>query len=136
MMIMWVVAGWDIRYGWSSGIGPAAQIGALLIVIAGHALVVWATGMNAYFSQVVRIQTERGTYRRQQRTLSVCATSGVRGIDPGGAGRTHHAGFLVGADSRRYLARHSRSFGQRWKTKLCKPNCPATRSTQSTRAIA
>ncbi len=37
-----------------------AQIGALLLVIAGHALVVWATGVNAYFSQVVRIQTERG----------------------------------------------------------------------------
>jgi protein-S-isoprenylcysteine O-methyltransferase Ste14 len=60
MLIMWVVAGWDFRYSWSSGIGPAAQIGAMLMVIAGHALVVWATGTNAYFSQVVRIQTERG----------------------------------------------------------------------------
>ena len=37
-----------------------AQIGAMLIVIAGYALVVWATGTNAFFSQVVRIQTERG----------------------------------------------------------------------------
>ena len=37
-----------------------AQIGAMLMVIAGYALVVWATGVNAYFSQVVRIQTERG----------------------------------------------------------------------------
>lgn len=60
MMIMWIVAGLDLRYGWSSGIGPVAQIAAMLIVIAGHALVVWATGTNAYFSQVVRIQTERG----------------------------------------------------------------------------
>jgi protein-S-isoprenylcysteine O-methyltransferase Ste14 len=54
------VAGLDQRYGWSSGIEPVAQIGAMLLVIAGHALVVWATGVNAYFSQVVRIQTERG----------------------------------------------------------------------------
>jgi protein-S-isoprenylcysteine O-methyltransferase Ste14 len=60
MMILWIVAGLDVRYSWSSGIGPAAQIGAMLLVIAGHALVVWATGVNAFFSQVVRIQTERG----------------------------------------------------------------------------
>ncbi len=60
MMIMWIVAGFDQRYGWSSGIEPMAQIIAMLLVIAGHALVVWATGVNAYFSQVVRIQTERG----------------------------------------------------------------------------
>jgi protein-S-isoprenylcysteine O-methyltransferase Ste14 len=60
MMIMWIVAGLDFRNGWSSGIGPAAQIGALLIVIAAYGLVVWATGTNAFFSQVVRIQTERG----------------------------------------------------------------------------
>ncbi len=60
MLIMWIVAGWDLRYSWSSGIGPIAQIVAMLIVIAGHALVVWATGTNAFFSQVVRIQRERG----------------------------------------------------------------------------
>lgn len=60
MMILWIVAGWDFRYGWSSGIGSAAQIGAMLMVIAGHALVMWATSVNAFFSQVVRIQTERG----------------------------------------------------------------------------
>lgn len=60
MMIMWIVAGLDFRNGWSSGIGSLAQIGAMLIVIAAYALVVWATGANAFFSQVVRIQTERG----------------------------------------------------------------------------
>jgi protein-S-isoprenylcysteine O-methyltransferase Ste14 len=60
MMILWIVAGWDVRYSWSSGIGPVAQIAAMLIVVAGHALVVWATSVNAFFSQVVRIQTERG----------------------------------------------------------------------------
>jgi protein-S-isoprenylcysteine O-methyltransferase Ste14 len=32
----------------------------MLIVIAGYGLVVWATGVNAFFSQVVRIQSERG----------------------------------------------------------------------------
>jgi protein-S-isoprenylcysteine O-methyltransferase Ste14 len=60
MMIMWIVAGLDMRNGWSNGIGPAAQVGAMLLAIAGYALVVWATSVNAYFSQVVRIQSERG----------------------------------------------------------------------------
>jgi protein-S-isoprenylcysteine O-methyltransferase Ste14 len=60
MMIMWIVAGLDLRYQWSSGIGPVAQIVTMLIVIIGYALVVWATGVNAFFSQVVRIQSERG----------------------------------------------------------------------------
>jgi protein-S-isoprenylcysteine O-methyltransferase Ste14 len=60
MMSMWIVAGLDLRYSWSSGIGPVAQIAGMLMVIAGHALVVWATGVNAFFSQVVRVQTERG----------------------------------------------------------------------------
>lgn len=36
------------------------SLAALLFVIAGHALIVCATGVNAFFSQVVRIQTERG----------------------------------------------------------------------------
>jgi protein-S-isoprenylcysteine O-methyltransferase Ste14 len=60
MLIMWVVAGFDVRYAWSSEIGLVAQSAAMLIVIGGYALVVWATGTNAFFSQVVRIQTERG----------------------------------------------------------------------------
>jgi protein-S-isoprenylcysteine O-methyltransferase Ste14 len=35
------------------------QIAALVAAGTGYALVVWATGSNAYFSQIVRIQTER-----------------------------------------------------------------------------
>ena len=60
MMLMWIVAGLDMRNNWSSGILPPAQLVAGLLVIAGYALVVWAIGTNAFFSQVVRIQTERG----------------------------------------------------------------------------
>ncbi len=60
MMLMWIVAGLDFRNSWSGGIGPVAQVSAMLIVIGGYALVVWATGVNAFFSQVVRIQSERG----------------------------------------------------------------------------
>src|SRR5512139_805294 len=35
LMILWIVAGLDQRYSWSSGIRPVAQIGAMLAVIAG-----------------------------------------------------------------------------------------------------
>ena len=55
-----VVAGLDHRFGWSTGIGVVAQIGAFVVCCFGYALVVWATAANAYFSQIVRIQTERG----------------------------------------------------------------------------
>jgi protein-S-isoprenylcysteine O-methyltransferase Ste14 len=55
-----VVAGLDERYGWSSGFSfPLQAVGGLASAL-GHALVVWATGANAYFSQIVRIQAERG----------------------------------------------------------------------------
>jgi protein-S-isoprenylcysteine O-methyltransferase Ste14 len=60
MMIMWIVAGFDVRYSWSNEIGTVGQGAAMLLVIAGYSMVVWATGVNAFFSQVVRIQTERG----------------------------------------------------------------------------
>ena len=60
MLAKCIVAGLDMRYGWSTGISLALQVAALLVAAAGYALVVWATGANAYFSQYVRIQTERG----------------------------------------------------------------------------
>jgi protein-S-isoprenylcysteine O-methyltransferase Ste14 len=56
----YVVAGLDQRYGWTGGIPLLAQIAALIVCVLGYALVVWATASNAYFSQIVRIQKERG----------------------------------------------------------------------------
>jgi protein-S-isoprenylcysteine O-methyltransferase Ste14 len=55
-----VVAGLDMRHGWSTGIPDVAQWIALLIVSLGYILVVWAMAINSYFSQIVRIQEERG----------------------------------------------------------------------------
>ena len=56
----YVLAGLDQRYGWTSGISLAAQLAGLTVAVLGYALVVWATASNAFFSQIVRIQTERG----------------------------------------------------------------------------
>ncbi len=56
----YILAGLDHRYAWSSGFPIAAQIAALAVCTLGYVLVVWATASNAYFSQIVRIQSERG----------------------------------------------------------------------------
>jgi protein-S-isoprenylcysteine O-methyltransferase Ste14 len=54
-----VVAGLDQRYGWTGGLPLPVQIVALAITVLGYGLVLWATGSNAFFSQIVRLQTER-----------------------------------------------------------------------------
>ncbi len=59
-IVRYVVAGLDVRYGWSTGISVPLQVVMLIIAVIGYGLVVWATGTNAYFSQTARIQTERG----------------------------------------------------------------------------
>jgi protein-S-isoprenylcysteine O-methyltransferase Ste14 len=56
----YIVSGLDQRYGWTGGFPFWAQMGGLILCALGYALFVWATASNAYFSQVVRIQTERG----------------------------------------------------------------------------
>lgn len=56
----YIIAGLDQRYGWTGGFPFAVQIAALILCSLGYALFVWATASNAYFSQIVRIQTERG----------------------------------------------------------------------------
>jgi protein-S-isoprenylcysteine O-methyltransferase Ste14 len=55
-----VIAGLDQRYGWTGDLPLVAQIAALGVILLGYALVVWATASNAFFSQVVCIQSERG----------------------------------------------------------------------------
>jgi protein-S-isoprenylcysteine O-methyltransferase Ste14 len=56
----YIVAGLDQRYNWSGEFPFLAQILALLGCALGYALFVWATAANAFFSQIVRIQAERG----------------------------------------------------------------------------
>jgi protein-S-isoprenylcysteine O-methyltransferase Ste14 len=60
MLAKMLLAGLDIRFGWTAGLPFWTEIGGLIAAIIGYGLVVWATGSNAYFSQLVRIQNERG----------------------------------------------------------------------------
>jgi protein-S-isoprenylcysteine O-methyltransferase Ste14 len=59
-LVRYIIAGLDQRYGWTGGFPLAAQIAGLTVSALGYALVVWATASNAYFSQIVRVQSERG----------------------------------------------------------------------------
>ena len=58
-LVRCIVAGLDVRFGWTEVSLPLHVI-ALVVAVLGYALVVWATAVNAYFSQIVRIQEERG----------------------------------------------------------------------------
>jgi protein-S-isoprenylcysteine O-methyltransferase Ste14 len=59
-LVRLVVAGLDLRFGWTGSFPPAVQVLALILCTLGYALVLWSTAANAYFSQTVRIQEERG----------------------------------------------------------------------------
>jgi protein-S-isoprenylcysteine O-methyltransferase Ste14 len=60
MLAKMLLAALDIRFGWTSGLPLWAELAGMVAVMAGYGLIVWATGSNAYFSQYVRIQNERG----------------------------------------------------------------------------
>ncbi|MDH5174368.1 MAG: isoprenylcysteine carboxylmethyltransferase family protein [Elusimicrobiota bacterium] len=55
-----VVAGLDVRFGWSPQPFLAIQLVALVFVALGFGLVSWAMASNKFFSSVVRIQKDRG----------------------------------------------------------------------------
>ena len=56
----YILAGLDQRNGWTGDFPAGAQVISLAVCALGYALVVWATASNAYFSQIVRLQPERG----------------------------------------------------------------------------
>ena len=59
-LVVWVVAGLDWRFGWSPSVPAAWQTAALVVMVLGYSLGVWAMAVNRFFSAVVRIQKDRG----------------------------------------------------------------------------
>jgi len=55
-----IVAGLDQRFGWTTEISLPLQMTTLAVAVLGYALGVWATSANPFFSQIARIQKERG----------------------------------------------------------------------------
>jgi protein-S-isoprenylcysteine O-methyltransferase Ste14 len=60
MILSWIVAGLDVRFQWTGPLPQAYHLGGLLVTVLGYALFMWAMASNAFFSEGVRIQTERG----------------------------------------------------------------------------
>jgi len=56
----YIVAGLDYRYGWTGGFPLGVQMIGLALCVASYSLLAWAMASNAFFSQVVRVQTDRG----------------------------------------------------------------------------
>ena len=60
LLPLWVIAGLDVRFHWTGEMPLAFQVGGLLANALGYALFLWAMVSNAFFSEGVRIQEERG----------------------------------------------------------------------------
>jgi protein-S-isoprenylcysteine O-methyltransferase Ste14 len=58
-LVRYILAGLDQRYGWTGDFPLAAQIIALIVCVLSTALFAWAMASNTFFSQVVRIQSDR-----------------------------------------------------------------------------
>jgi protein-S-isoprenylcysteine O-methyltransferase Ste14 len=56
----YIVAGLDQRNGWTGGFPAGVQIAALAVSFLGYAVIPWAVASNKFFSQIVRIQSDRG----------------------------------------------------------------------------
>lgn len=56
----WVVAGLNLRFSWTRAMPLALQLGGLIVSALGYALFLWAMESNAFFTETVRIQVERG----------------------------------------------------------------------------
>jgi protein-S-isoprenylcysteine O-methyltransferase Ste14 len=59
-VISWIVAGLDLRFGWTRSISIIWHLLGMIGMAAGFGLFLWALASNAYFSEGVRIQEERG----------------------------------------------------------------------------
>jgi len=55
-----IVAGLDVRFGWSPEIPPAPLIATLAIAVLGSLLTTWAMASNRFFYGVLRIAKDRG----------------------------------------------------------------------------
>jgi protein-S-isoprenylcysteine O-methyltransferase Ste14 len=54
-----LLAGFNVRYDWQPSISSTVQVGALIVYILGWGIHLWSMIANRFFSQVVRIQTDR-----------------------------------------------------------------------------
>jgi protein-S-isoprenylcysteine O-methyltransferase Ste14 len=56
----YILAGLDQHYGWTGDFPLSAQIAAIVVCVLSTGLFTWAMASNTFFSQIVRIQADRG----------------------------------------------------------------------------
>ena len=59
-LLSWIISGLDYRLGWTAPTAIAWHLIGLICSLLGYGLFLWAMASNAYFSEGVRIQEERG----------------------------------------------------------------------------
>jgi protein-S-isoprenylcysteine O-methyltransferase Ste14 len=59
-LVMLIIPGLQVRYGWSPRLGWTIQLVGLVVVALGYGLVSWAMASNPFFARTVRIQMDRG----------------------------------------------------------------------------
>lgn len=59
-LLSWIISGLDYRFGWTGSTALAWHLLGLICSLLGYGLFLWAMAANAYFSEGVRIQEERG----------------------------------------------------------------------------
>lgn len=88
-----LVAGLDLRWGWTGNVDAVAHVAGAVVLIAGFALFSWSMITNAYFSTAARIQGDRGQ--------TVCRTGPYRFVrHPGYVGailQSIGVGVLLGS---------------------------------------
>jgi len=75
-----ILAGLDMRHGWSPTLPLWVQVLALVLTGLGYLLSVWASSVNKFYSRLVRIQTERGHYVVTDGPYKVIRHPGYTGI--------------------------------------------------------
>ncbi len=56
----YILGGLDLRYGWTHGFPLWLQIAGIAGCLLGYGVFAWAMASNSFFSQVVRVQRDRG----------------------------------------------------------------------------
>lgn len=59
-LLSWIISGLDYRFGWTGSTVLAWHLIGLICSLLGYGLFLWAMASNAFFSEGVRIQEERG----------------------------------------------------------------------------
>jgi hypothetical protein len=108
-MMSWIIAGLDLRFAWSSLKPLVIHLIGVVLAVLGYGLFLWAMVSNAFFSEVVRIQEERGHTVAMGGPYRIIRHPGYAGaivrccLDPGGL------------RSQRSSAAPATCFAQRWR---------------------